>query len=71
MTYFLYFNKKIDQKVVWSRFHSVGTQSRFLHRTIVIQIFVSRKDFKLISHALKILEIPLLLRKKIFLTQEN
>jgi hypothetical protein len=44
-----FWHKKIDQKVVWSRFHPVGTQSRFLHRTIVIRIFMTRKDFKLIK----------------------
>jgi hypothetical protein len=33
---------------------------------IVIQIFVSRKHFKLISHALKILEMPGLSQKNSF-----
>jgi hypothetical protein len=62
--------KKIDHKVVLSRFHPGGTQSRFLQRTIVIQIFLFWETFKLISHALKILEMPGL-SKKFFLTQEN
>jgi predicted DNA-binding helix-hairpin-helix protein len=58
--------KKIDPKVVWSRFHPVGTQSRSLHRKIVIRIFMTWTDFKHISHALKILEMPILSRKNFF-----
>jgi hypothetical protein len=62
--------KKIDHKVLWSQFHQVGTQSRFLQRTIVIQIFVFRKHFKVISHALKILEMPGLSQKILFDTRK-
>jgi hypothetical protein len=61
-----FWHQKIYRKVVWSRFHPIGTQSRILQRTIVIQIFLSRKTFKLISHALKILEMPVLSRKNSF-----
>jgi hypothetical protein len=61
-----FWHKKIDHKVVWSWFHPVGTQSRFLQRTKVIWIFVSRKHFKLISHALKVLEKPGLSQKNSF-----
>jgi hypothetical protein len=49
---------RIDHKVVWSRFLPVGIHAQFLHRTIVIRIFMSQKDFKQISLALKILETP-------------
>jgi hypothetical protein len=41
-------------------------QSRFLHRTIVIQIFMTRKDIKLISYAIKILEMSILSKKNSF-----
>jgi len=50
--------KKLMIKVVCSRFLHIGTQIGILHRTLVILIFVYRKDFKLISLALKILETP-------------
>jgi hypothetical protein len=50
--------KKIDHKFVWLRCLPVGTHARFLHQTIVIRIFVSRKGFKLISLALRILGTP-------------
>jgi hypothetical protein len=65
-----FWHKKIEPKVVWSRFHVVGTQSQSLHRKIVIQIFLTWKDFKLISHALKILEMPILSRKNSFDTRK-
>jgi hypothetical protein len=52
----LFDHRKFMVKVVCSRFLPVGTHTCFLHRTIIIQIFVYRKDFKLISLALKILE---------------
>jgi predicted DNA-binding helix-hairpin-helix protein len=61
-----FWDKKIDPKVVWSRFHPVGTQSRSLHRKIEIPIFMTWTDFKLISHALKILEMPILSRENSF-----
>jgi hypothetical protein len=61
-----FWHKNIDPKVVWSRFHPVGTQSRSLHRKIVIQIFMTWTDFKHISHALKILEMPILSWKNSF-----
>jgi hypothetical protein len=51
-------HKKIDHKVIWSRFLLVESHAIFLHRTIVIRIFVSRKGFKLISLALKIFKMP-------------
>jgi hypothetical protein len=58
--------KKIEPKIVLSRFHPVGTQSRSLHRKIVIRIFMSLTDFKLISHTPKILEMPILYRENSF-----
>jgi hypothetical protein len=61
-----FWHKKIDPKVVWSRFHLVGTQSRSLHRKTEIRIFMSWTDFKLISHALKIIEMPILSRENSF-----
>jgi len=54
----LFHPRKLMIKVVYSRFLLVGTHTRFLHRTIVILIFVCQKDFKLYSIALKILETP-------------
>jgi hypothetical protein len=47
---------KIDDKLVWSRFLPIVTHTWFLHRTIVIWIFLSWKGFKHIYFALAILE---------------
>jgi hypothetical protein len=49
-----FWHKKIDHKVVWSRFLPVGTHARFLYRIMVIIIFVSQKAFW--SPPLKILK---------------
>jgi len=49
-------SRKLMIKIVCSRFFPIGNHTRFLHRTIVIRIFVYRKNFKLISLALKILK---------------
>jgi len=52
----------IDDKLVWSRFLPTVPHKCFLHRTIVLQIFLSPKGFKLVSFALKILETQGLIR---------
>jgi len=58
----LFYPRKLMIKVVWSQFLPIEIHTRFLHWTIVIQIFVDWKDFKLIYVAPKILETPRLSR---------
>jgi hypothetical protein len=54
----LFYPRKLMIKVVWSQFLPIEIHTRFLHWTIVIQIFVDWKDFKLIYVPPKILETP-------------